>query len=68
MRALGIINFENSNANVEGLSDYRPVPAMAFMGRYRVIDFVLSNMLQTARAIQSPVTPRSIFIHIYCLK
>ena len=30
MRALGIINFENSNANVEGLSDYRPVPAMHY--------------------------------------
>jgi len=44
LRALGIINFENSNANIEGLGDFRPVPAMAFMCRYRVIDFVLSNM------------------------
>ncbi len=44
MDALGIIYFEGSTANVEGLGSYRPVPAMAFMGRYRVIDFVLSNM------------------------
>ncbi len=44
MDALGIIYFEGSTANVEGLGDYRPVPAMAFMGRYRVIDFILSNM------------------------
>lgn len=44
MKALGIINFEDNVATVEGLGDYRPVPAIAFLGRYRVIDFVLSNM------------------------
>lgn len=44
MRALGIISFEDSTANIEGLSEHRPVPAIAFMGRYRVIDFMLSNM------------------------
>ena len=44
MNALGIIYFEGSTATVEGLGDYRPVPAIAFMGRYRVIDFILSNM------------------------
>jgi glucose-1-phosphate adenylyltransferase len=44
MRALGIISFEDSTANIEGLCDHRPVPAIAFMGRYRVVDFILSNM------------------------
>ena len=44
MRALGIISFEDNTANIEGLCDHRPVPAIAFMGRYRVIDFILSNM------------------------
>ena len=44
MNALGIICFEGENAYISGLSDYRPVPAIAFMGRYRVIDFILSNM------------------------
>ena len=44
MNALGIIYFEGNSVNVEGLGDYRPVPAMAFMGRYRVIDFILSDM------------------------
>lgn len=43
MRALGIINFENSNVNIGGLDDYRPAPAIAFLGRYRIIDFILSN-------------------------
>ena len=44
MKALGIISFEDSSVNIEGLGDFRPVPATAFMGRYRIIDFILSNM------------------------
>ena len=43
MRALGIISFENSNVNIGGLDDYRPAPAIAFLGRYRLIDFILSD-------------------------
>jgi glucose-1-phosphate adenylyltransferase len=67
MRALGIINFENSNANVEGLSDYRPVPAMAFMGRYRVIDFVLSNMTNSGISnvqVYLKEKPRNLIEHL----
>ena len=56
MKALGIISFEDNTANVGGLDDYRPVPAMSFMGRYRVIDFVLSNM--TNSGIDN--------VHVYC--
>ncbi len=44
MNALGIINFEDNTAVITGLDDARPVPAIAFLGRYRIIDFVLSNM------------------------
>lgn len=44
MDALGIINFEDGIAAIDGLGDYRPVPAVSFMGRYRIIDFILSNM------------------------
>lgn len=44
MKALGIINFEDNTAIIDGLGDYRPVPAIAFLARYRIIDFVLSNM------------------------
>ena len=50
MKALGIISFENSQANVGGLDDYRPVPAISFLGRYRIIDFILeldSNTIST---------------------
>ena len=56
MNALGIINFEDSTAHVEGLGDYRPVPAMAFLGRYRVIDFIFSDM--TNSGIDN--------VHVYC--
>ena len=56
MRALGIINFEDDTANIEGLGEFRPVPAIAFLGRYRVIDFILSNM--TNSGIHN--------VHVYC--
>jgi len=44
MKALGIINFEDNTAIIEGLGEERPIPAIAFLARYRIIDFVLSNM------------------------
>ena len=43
-RALGIINFAGNHIHVEGLQAYRPVGAFSFLGRYRVIDFPISNM------------------------
>jgi glucose-1-phosphate adenylyltransferase len=43
-RAFGIITFAQSNVWVEGLQPYRPIGAFTFMGRYRVIDFPISNM------------------------
>ena len=44
MNALGIINFEGDTAVIDGLGEYRPVPAISFLGRYRIIDVILSNM------------------------
>ena len=43
-KALGIINFSGNHIWVKGLQSYRPIGAMSFLGRYRVIDFPLSNM------------------------
>ena len=43
-RAFGIINFAGNHIQVEGLQKYRPVGAFSFLGRYRVIDFQISNM------------------------
>lgn len=42
--AFGVINSSSRNIYVEGLEEYRPIGAFSFMGRYRVIDFPISNM------------------------
>ncbi len=67
MRALGIISFEQSNSHIEGLGDYRPVPAIAFMGRYRIIDFILSNMTNSGIndvQVFLKEKPRNLFDHL----
>ena len=42
--ALGIITSSGIHIKVEGLQQYRPIGAFSFLGRYRVIDFPVSNM------------------------
>ena len=42
--ALGIIAYNDANVYVEGLEKYRPVAAFGFIGRYRLMDFPISNM------------------------
>lgn len=44
---LGIVNFEESRVKIEGLSEYRTIPAMSMLGRYRIVDFILSNMVNS---------------------
>ena len=43
-KAFGIVNFSGNHIWVEGLQPYRPVGAFSFLGRYRIIDFPISNM------------------------
>ena len=43
-KAFGIVNFAGNHIRVDGLQDYRPVGACSFLGRYRIIDFPISNM------------------------
>ena len=43
-KAFGIVNFAGNHIAVEGMQEYRPVGAFSFLGRYRVIDFPISNM------------------------
>lgn len=42
-KAFGIINTTGNHIWVEGMQDYRPIGAFSFLGRYRVIDFAMSN-------------------------
>lgn len=67
MRALGIISFEDNTANIEGLCDHRPVPAIAFMGRYRIVDFILSNMTNSGISnvqVYCKEKPRNLIEHL----
>ena len=66
-KALGIVNFAANNIWVDGLSEYRPIGAFSFLGRYRVIDFPISNMSNSGlNQIQVYVRrkPRSLAEHL----
>ena len=42
--AFGIVSSSGRNIYVDGMQDFRPIGAFSFLGRYRVIDFPISNM------------------------
>ncbi|MEZ3486811.1 MAG: glucose-1-phosphate adenylyltransferase subunit GlgD [Lachnospiraceae bacterium] len=67
MKALGIVNFSGNHIWVKGLEEYRPIGAFSFLGRYRVIDFPISNMSNSGiDRIQVYVRrkPRSLVEHL----
>lgn len=55
INALGIISFTSPAIFVKGISNYRPVAAFSYVGRYRLVDIPISNM--TNSGIQN--------IHVY---
>ncbi len=66
-KAFGVINSAANYIRVEGLHDYRPIGAFNFLGRFRVIDFPISNMSNSGfDRIQVCLNsrPRSIVEHI----
>ena len=66
-KALGIINIEPSYVKVEGIEDHRPISASSVLGRYRVIDFMLSNLTNSGINnidIQVKNRPRSTIQHV----
>ena len=65
--AFGIVTYEGMNVHVKGLQDYRPVAAFSFLGRYRMIDFALSNLSNSGvNQIKVMVreNPRSLLEHL----
>ena len=65
--ALGIISFAGNHIWVEGLHDYRPVAAFSFLGRYRVVDFPISNMSNSGMdhiQVYLNAKPRSLIEHL----
>lgn len=66
-KALGLLSFEYHNYNVEGLADSRPISAISMLGRYRIIDFMLSNFTNSGIDnihVFIKERPRSIIQHI----
>ena len=67
IKAFGIVSSADNSIHVEGLHDYRPIGAFSFLGRFRVIDFPISNMSNSnINRIQVYVRsrPRSIAEHV----
>ncbi|MDO4757198.1 MAG: glucose-1-phosphate adenylyltransferase subunit GlgD, partial [Parabacteroides sp.] len=67
-KVLGILNFESSEAKVEGLADYRPISAVSFLGRYRILDFMISNFTNSKIdniQVHIKSRPRSVIEHIH---
>ena len=64
---LGIIKFEDATVDVAGLGEFRPIPSLTFLGRYRLIDFMMSNLSNSGVShIQVYVKnkPRSVYEHL----
>lgn len=67
LNALGIINMEDSTVDIAGLQSFRPVSAISLLGRYRIIDFVLSNMTNSGIndiQVYCKEKPRSLIEHL----
>ena len=65
-KALGIVTSGN-RIKVEGMQAFRPVSAFTFVGRYRMIDFPLSNLSNSnIERIQvfAGANPRSLAEHV----
>ena len=65
--ALGIVNFPGANVQVRGMEEYRPIGAFSFLGRYRMLDFPISNMTNSGiEEIQVHLKkkPRSVIEHL----
>ncbi len=65
-RVLGIVNL-HSHVSLKGLTNTRPVASVSFLGRYGIIDFVLSNMSNSQIenvGVLIKEKPRSLFKHL----
>ncbi len=54
---MGIINLSEQEESIKEITGHRPVAAIPIAGRYRVIDFTLSNM------VNGGITNVAIFTH-----
>ena len=65
-KAFGIIT-SSAEHKVDGLQDYRPIGSFSFLGRYRVIDFPISNLSNSGiinQQVYIASKARSLIAHI----
>lgn len=65
--AMGIIAYNDSSIYVRGLSQYRPMAAFSYVGRYRLVDIPISNMTNSGMEVIDVYTngdPKVLFDHI----
>ncbi len=65
-KVIGLVNL-HSDVNFTGLTERRPVASVSFLGRYAIIDFVLSNMSNSSIdsvGVLIQQKPRSLFKHL----
>ncbi|MCB8814439.1 glucose-1-phosphate adenylyltransferase subunit GlgD [Desulfosporosinus shakirovi] len=55
--AIGIIFANSGSDNLQGLAQERPIAAVPFGGRYRILDFALSSMVNSGIRTIGLVTP-----------
>lgn len=65
-KVVGLVNL-HSDVSYKGLTERRPVASVSFLGRYGIIDFVLSNMSNSNVdnvGVLIKEKPRSLFKHL----
>lgn len=68
MNILGILSFEDNYAHLAGMAATRPIGAVSFLGRYRILDFMISNFTNSGISeidIFAKDKPRSIIQHVH---
>ena len=67
-KAFGIITCASKQTTVENMEKYRSIGAFSFLGRYRIIDFAISNMsnsdINRIQIFVSGKKPRSLIEHV----
>ena len=66
-RVIGLITCNYASTNMEIANDVRPIASMPFLGRYRLVDFPLSNMVNSDISTVGVIMPfnyRSLIDHL----
>lgn len=64
---MAILNLEENEMDIRNLTSFRPIATIPFAGRYRIIDFMLSNIVNagiTKAGIFTNKTTRSLTDHL----